>query len=182
MITVERIALVLVLAAALALAGCLGGGDDADAASTDPGSTDQQDPAGENDTAEDETEDVPALVWNRTTREGSVTGGNVGGLAFTTDDSEQNFTVVDGTRNLTLNVSTESNEVTMRVAPPGCDNSAGSSCTTTVTTEDGEARWATDDPDPGQWSTVFFRGNDGYGEVRYELGIDRLEPNPAADG
>lgn len=178
----RRTALVLVLAATLALAGCLGGDDGGDAASADPGSTDRQDPAGENETAANGTEDVPDFVWNRTTREGTVSGGNAGGLAFTTDSSGENWTVVQGTRNLTLNLSSGDTEVTMRIAPPGCENTADSSCTTSVTTEDGEAQWATDDPKAGTWDVVFFRGETGYGEAQYELGIDRLEPNPAADG
>jgi hypothetical protein len=176
----RRIALVIVLAAVLALAGCLGGGDGSDSAGTassdSPGSSSSPQASADNGTADNETDDGPDFVWNTTTRQGSVTGLNVAGLALTTEGSDQNWTVRQGTRNLTLNLSAQSEEVTMRIAPPGCENTADSSCTTTVTTEDGEATWSTENPDTGQWDAVFFRGNTGYGEVQYELTIDKLVP------
>lgn len=171
----RRLALVLVLAAALALAGCLGGGGDAaDTSSTDEQLDEGMDP--QRNATDNETDPGPDLEWNETIREGSFTGGNAGGLAVTFEGANENWTVRQGTRNLTLNLSTGSDEATMRIAPPGCENEAGSECTTSVSTEDGEAQWSTEDPDPGQWSVTFFRGENGYGEVEYELTIAKLVP------
>lgn len=181
----RRTALVIVLAATLALAGCLGGGDDggdADTSSTDDLGSSSPQASGDNATEDNATDDGPDFVWNTTTREGAVTGADVVVVSFTTSGSQQNWTVREGTRNLTLNLSAQSGELSMRIAPPGCENTASSSCTTSVSTEDGEATWSTEDPDTGQWDALFFRDTPGYGEIQYEFTIDKLVPAELVEG
>lgn len=175
----RRTALVVALAVTLALAGCLGGGGDggsADTSSNDQFGSSASSDSADNETASNATDDGPDFLWNTTTRQGSVTGADLVVVSFTTQESQQNWTVREGTRNLTLNVSAQSGEVTMRIAPPGCENTAQSSCTKSVSTQNGEATWSTEDPETGQWDAVFFRDTPGYGEVQYELTIAKLVP------
>lgn len=174
----RRILLVLVLASALAVAGCLS--DDGDGAGT---ASDEATPTQDEGSADavdgNETDDAdPEPEWNRTTFSGEAPGPNL--VFLFTPGPTHNVTVVDGTRNLTINASSSDGELLVDIYPPGCkeqDNVRGEGCSHTADTEDGEGgHWATDDPEPGTWTVRVSKGDYGYGSTSYEVTADRLEP------
>lgn len=173
----RRLALLLVLAASLAVAGCLGG-DGGNAATTssatDGGS--QLENGTRNGTTGNAT-DEPAFAWNRTTFEGSAPGPNLV-VVFATGPTH-NLTVVDGTKNLTINATSFNGEVLVDIYPPGCKddngNQRGASCSHTADTEDG-GTWSTKNPDPGIWRIQVSKGDPGLGSTSYTVTADRLEP------
>jgi hypothetical protein len=183
MASMNRKLLVLVTVAALALAGCIGGGGEDAGTSTDPGASDADDPdtsppADENETSTDEPEPQP--TWENETREGSVDGASAG--PFAVFSSEEPFDVADGTLNLTLAISTSEGELSINVYPPCEDDGvAGTGLLADCpmyefTTEGGNATWGTDDPESGSWTAYVFRQNDGAGQVPYQLTIAELLP------
>lgn len=172
----RRIALVLALAAALAVAGCLGGGGDgADTAST-PGTTPTGEDAPDNDTAGNDTADEPVPRWNTTSFEGEASGPN---LVFVfTPGPTHNVTVLEDTRNLTVNATSSDGELLVDVYPPGCeeqDNQRGEDCSHTADTQGDDGQWTTEDPEPGTWTIRVSKADPGTGSTSYEVTADRLE-------
>ncbi len=166
--------LLLVLALTLPLAGCLGGdegGGNVGTASTDdptvsPGNTTT------NGTSANATH---PHAWNRTTIEGSVTGGYapVVGAGFTNSGGDEAWNVTGTVHIMHVNL-TATGELNVYIYPPGCendDNVAGAPCATSNTTENGEVRFTVEDADEGEWTIELYRQDGGYGTTDYTIEI-----------
>lgn len=114
-------------------------------------------------------------TWQYDNRTGTVAGTAIPVLSASVEKSEA-IDVANGTLNLTLNLTSTGDDITIEVLPPGCD---ADDCTTTVESEEGRADFAFDDPAAGEWTVTLSVSGVGSVEAEYELTVAQLVPGNA---
>lgn len=103
--------------------------------------------------------------------------GTVGGLAVPIVEASfsevEAVDVANGTLNLTLNLTSTGDAITITVAPPGCEEE---DCADEVEAEDGRADFAYERPAEGEWTVTLSVSGAGPVEAEYELTVAQLVP------
>ena len=192
-----------VLVMALPLAGCLDAGDAGDPATqgaavgtttrtgtggssnatatvgpggngTGNGTGDQTGPSG-NATGNQTGNATGNATWEYDNRTGVVAGNAIPVVSASVKKVEK-VDVANGTLNLTLNLTSTGDDITIAVAPPGCTTDA---CSKKVTAKSGRADFGYEDPAEGQWSVTMSVTGVGPVEAEYELTVAFLVPGNA---
>lgn len=181
----------------LVTAGCIGGGDEADDATTPSDAPNAQDPttdAGSNATADGdhEHEAAPEPHWDN--RTGEVQGTNA--VFVTAGVSNETIEIPDTATDMRVRLQAESGELNARLYPPGCESSGDptapppecshdmstyNSTEETFTPDGGVATWSGDAPDGGNWTLAMNKADPGQSPVPYTITffyIDVHEPAP----
>lgn len=193
------IAIAATLLAAPALSGCIGGsGGDEDLDETssgnDPASNESNSsegnntsgdaPPGGNETGSENETEEPGTTWTYDNRTGSVSGTNA--IVHSEGSEQEEFTVEPNALKLGLNLSAEGGELEMCVSGPSgneSDNGSGEqSCDETVTTEDGNATFAAEAPEEGDWTVTLRPAETGRHSIDYELVIAQLVEEEGSSG
>lgn len=111
-------------------------------------------------------------TWEYDNRTGTVAGTAIPLVAGSFERVES-VDVANGTLNLTLNLTSTGDTITMTVAPPGCEED---DCADEVEAEDGRADLGYDDPAEGEWTVTLSVSGAGAVEAEYELVVAQLVP------
>lgn len=166
----------LVLLAALSLAGCSGDSSPVEPtsspspSSTAPGTnaTTSTTLDGGNGTGNQTARES----WSQENRTGTVSGTD---LVITDPPSTQEtFTVANGTLALQLNLSVQGDAMRMSIRDPGCSTD---DCAQEVLTQSGEATHSVQAPLEGTWTLVLEVPGPGPVASDYTLAIAQLRPS-----
>lgn len=114
-------------------------------------------------------------TWEYDNRTGTVAGTGIPVFSASFEETET-VQVANGTLNLTLNLTSTGDDVTVTVQPPGCEED---DCTVEVEAEGGRADFAYGDPAEGEWSVTMSVSGTGPVEAEYELTVAQLVPGNA---
>lgn len=151
---------VLLLAALVSTAGCIGFSDDGEGAD---GNNTTDDDFDLNET--ESTNQTSSDGWQSENRSGTVEGA---ALPVGPTGTEETFTLENGTVALALNLTADGGELELSISPPDCEDA---SCEESVTTQDGNASYSTTDPTAGEWTVTLSPATPGVSSIEYELVI-----------
>lgn len=183
--------LAVMLIAAPALTGCIGGdggGDDEPGNETDD-TGDAGDGSGNGSEANESEDDgfggddEEDPSWQSENRTGTVSPTS----QVTGDGASETFTVSDGAEELVLNLTASGGELDMCIMKPGGDGSGNSTaassgaqqqeaCSETKTTQDGNASFQASSPESGDWTVKLTAAQGTTSEVEYTLTIAQKVP------
>lgn len=146
---------VLLFAAALATAGCIGtGGDDVNNTTDQPPFGFDQ---GGNNTTDSDTR------WETHTKNGTVQGANA---VVASSSAEEQVTVADGALVMGVNVTAEGGELTVTLVPPDCEDA---SCESSQDTSNGNLTMIVDGPESGEWTIRLEPADPGPANIEYRM-------------
>lgn len=159
-----------------ALAGCIGGDeeaspDGADGEAVEPGSSNGTANASAN-VSQPETR----TTWETSTEEGTVTGASAPGVGAVTvqpasDNTAIEFTAADGIQELYLNLTTEGAELSMSIDSPSCEPGGFQAGCETADTSGGEASYHNASAEAGTWTVAVFAQDPVVAQASFTLEI-----------
>ncbi len=162
----------LLLAGTLLATGCLGFGSDEEsgprASDNEAGDDGSEDPTSDEETSAEVEREVG---WETNEWSGTVTSVSVVVNAISAEEFSAEPTIEEGAERLILNLSVEplapTTEAFAAIADPSCEPATG--CDDETRTEDGEASWATEDPEAGTWTVRIFKDGPGADRIEWTL-------------